>query len=30
VFASNDQTGDDYAPVFESIARSIHFLDATP
>ena len=30
VFASNDQTGDDYAPVFESIARSIRFLDATP
>jgi hypothetical protein len=30
VFASNDQTGDDYAPVFESIAHSIRFLDATP
>ena len=30
VFASNDLTGDDYAPVFESIARSIRFLDATP
>jgi hypothetical protein len=30
VFASNDQTGDDYAPVFESIARSIRFLDAIP
>ena len=30
VFASNDQTGDDYAPVFESIARSIRFLDVAP
>ena len=30
VFASNDQTGDDYAPVFESIARSIRFVNATP
>ena len=30
VFASNDQTGDDYAPVFESIARSIQFPDASP
>jgi hypothetical protein len=30
VFASNDQTGDDYAPVFESIARSIRFPAATP
>jgi len=30
VFASNDQTGDDYASVFESIARSIRFLDVAP
>lgn len=28
VFASNDATGDQYAPVFESIARSIRFVDA--
>jgi hypothetical protein len=28
VFASSDATRDHYAPVFESIARSIRFLDA--
>lgn len=30
VFASSDLTGDDYAPVFESIARSIRFLEVAP